>query len=239
MNWKRNLLFHLYPSGQWMKHIDELGRYRHVFNGKRVFVIAADSSCSDNQAAAREAIQNIWPDGVTIFHRENDPELRETATLVDLLQEVESVAEDEITFYAHSKGTRHANNPAVKLWTHCLYLFCLGFKSAAEEALLAHPCSGAFKRYGHFSCMPESSEWHYSGAFFWFRNKDLFSKDWKQVPRIRHGAEAYLSMLFSTAEAHCRFVDGVPESPYDIDCLQRMLKPSLVHFNFSDLLTNI
>jgi hypothetical protein len=41
---------------------------------------------------------------------------------------------------------------------------------------------------------------HYSGTFFWFRNADVFARNWRTVPPIWGGVEAWPGILFTPGE---------------------------------------
>jgi hypothetical protein len=65
------------------------------------------------------------------------------------------------------------------------------------------PVTGPFKRHGN--CFPEvpASTWHYSGSWRWFRNKDFFSRPWREIDQTWVGIEAHPSRVFSEGEAGC------------------------------------
>ena len=75
-----------------------------------------------------------------------------------------------------------------------------------EEILKKYPCCGILKKGYHKKdewCHYDVP-WHFSGTFFWFNNKRLFSKDWKNINVLnRFGVETYLSNYFSDKEAFC------------------------------------
>jgi hypothetical protein len=60
---------------------------------------------------------------------------------------------------------------------------------------------GAMKTIGKATVYP--GDWHYSGTAFFFRNRDVFSRNWRAVPQIYGGVEAWPGVLFTREEAGC------------------------------------
>jgi hypothetical protein len=63
-----------------------------------------------------------------------------------------------------------------------------------------------------------------SGAFFWFKNKSIFSRNWKQFFPNMYGLEGYLGTHCSSAEAYSL----PPELPEGFE--QIYLKKNWEHF---------
>jgi len=154
--------------------------------------------------------------------------LRECVTFVPLMETLPQT-ENDITFYGHAKGVRHKNGGIPTIWAHVMYRLMLEFPERVEQALQTFKMTGAFKRYSEFK-LPKHHCWHYSGTFYWFRNKDVFvdhANDWRDLhPRFFAGVEAWPSRVFAANETHCMFNENHGETPYDWFTWQRML-PSL------------
>jgi len=218
----RNLIYHVYPAGNWRWNLEQLAARAAVFTGKKYFAIAIGRRNEEELDVVVSVIKNIFKDaefGVV----PNDYELRETASLLKLLRA--NRLNEGITFYGHTKGTTREGAWAVKAWTEAMYHHCLDRIEEVDEALTQFACCGTFKRYGEFTCMPPQVQWHYSGTFWWFNNEKLYSRlNWELVPEIRHGAEAYPGWIFRSEEAACLFADRFQGSPYDAENMQFILE---------------
>lgn len=207
---KRNLIYHLTPIGNWQRNLNWLAEYWDVFDGLKMIAIThPDHSVNTVEIYQRLPLQF---DGAAFI--KNDPELRETRTLPVLLEQLRDYADpDSITFYGHSKGTTYPpNDPtydAVQLWTECCYRKNLRDMDLVHTLLQHFPIAGSFRRLGQFANFPPASQWHYSGTFFWFRNRDLFARDWRAaIEPMKYGAEAFPSMLYRAGEAAVIFADN-------------------------------
>lgn len=202
----RNLLFHCYPISNWQWHFEQLRKRIGLFNGKRVISLAIDK-CNES------LISEVTSSAVDIFdevHRfENNPKLREVVTFEHLFGRVESENENEATLYAHSKGTSRTSRQ-IRRWCGVLYTTLVDHWPVVQEILQKYPLAGSFKKVGIGWPVQEShSQWHYSGSWFWFRNVDLFSKNWKLIEQFAHGIETYPSLHFREDEAGCVFWQGI------------------------------
>lgn len=207
---KRNLIYHITPMANYLENIRLLNIYLDVFDGVRLATVAQGPGLRPLGEVAKQL------PSVTLISVRNDRTIRETAAFPLLLDKLNKIADpDSVTFFGHTKGVTR-NNPAVNIWTEQLYRKNLENLSRTMQLLEKYPVVGSFKRKGRFLNMPRLSTWHYSGTFFWFRNRDLFAKpNWKNVPKTRYGTEAYLSLLFSEKEAGCIFGDAFGDG-YDI-----------------------
>ena len=196
----RHLLFHLYPKRgeRWRWHARELGRRLGLFNGRRILAIVTDEH-SEDFATARSA----FPGWDTYLDLRNDPALREVASFEPLFAQVAGLTgPGDVTLWAHSKGVIRTGNPAVARWVEAQYATLLDHWPAVAELLRAHPLAGSFRRdIQGWQASESRSDWHYSGSWFWFRNADLFARDWRRIDRFWSGIEAYPSLHFSREEA--------------------------------------
>lgn len=211
----RNLIYHLTPMGNWMWNVKQLQERLHIFNGQKLIAIATGKGLE-----YPEIVEKQFPD-CTFIQQPNDRDLREVATFVRLLQHVESERTNEITFYGHSKGVTKSTDPAVKRWTELLYEHNLDRYREVEVLMRQFHVVGSFRRYGIFHNFKQSASWHYSGTFFWFKNQELFTRNWKEIKQHQYGAEEYIPTHFRFDESGCLFADGI-ENPYDIRCLQKL-----------------
>ena len=79
---------------------------------------------------------------------------------------------------------------------------------------------------------PIECPWHYSGTFFWFNNKKLFSiPNWQDVPQSRWGVECYLGKHIDVEDAYCLRAGGRSGGDYyqskTWDFIDRCLDTSL------------
>lgn len=198
----RNLIYHVTPTGNWKFNIDLLREHWDLFNGKRIIAVVEDKSFDSN---AKSVKQYLPPGDCEILLCQNDKDLRESATLLDLLLTVHSFKPEEYTCYAHTKGVTHQakkTKDAVMLWTHALYSYNMARYADVHALLQIYPVVGSFAKYGKFKHFPKGSTWHYSGTFYWFRNRDLFRRDWygDHIPIERYTAEAYPGLMFGADE---------------------------------------
>lgn len=201
---RRNLLFHLYPiRGKWHWHADRLRKVAPLFNGRKLVAVATSDHCDP-----WEAVADALP-GFEVLAVRNDPSLREVATFEPLFGSM-TPAPDEVTLYAQGKGVTHDFDPVFMRWTEILYETLCDHWPAVEDVLRRYPLAGSFLKVGRGWADFESlSEWHYSGSWFWFRNRELLSKpDWRRIDRFWSGIEPYPSLHFGAEEAGVVFFRG-------------------------------
>lgn len=223
-----NVLYHVMPwagRGIWQWNLDQLLRRIVLFNGRRVMAISTGPNCDPPEAV----MQHTKGHGFEFIVRENVPKLREVVTFLPLLEIVQSLNPNEVTFYAHAKGVTHAGfwddgNP-IKPWTEAMYETCLDNWDAVKDALESHAICGSFKRYGKFTT-PGNNRWHFSGTFYWFRNKDVFSRNWRRVDQKFFGTESWPGLMFKQNEAACLFHDNCSDL-YKIEYQRSSVYPEL------------
>ncbi len=202
---KRNLLMHVMPSGDpgiWQNAVESVRLHIDLFNGKRVVAIATD----DKSASSSVVRQWLEGCGCTFAEYKNNATLREVVSLLDMLAEVESDDPHEATFYCHSKGVTRPLESTAHRWREVMYETCLNW-DAVQESLTTKPLTGTFKKMGA-GFTGSTSDWHYSGTFWWFRNRDLFQRKWQKVDLKWWGAESYPSLVFAPEEAGCLLKEG-------------------------------
>jgi hypothetical protein len=113
-----------------------------------------------------------------------------------------------------------------------LYETLLDHWPVVEDGLARHPVTGSFQKCGEtWPTQYTGSQWHYSGSWFWVRNRELFAKDWRRIDRFWSGIEPYPSVHFGD-EAGCVFLkDGARSMDlYDQAYWSRVVEPALAQF---------
>lgn len=201
---KRNLVYYVFPlrSSIWRWNVELMRSFLPHFNGRKLFIVAKNSQTED----ADEVIRAIdCPEGEPVVV-ENDPELWETRHFIPALEKLQSVDENESTFYAHAKGvTRDLQRESGVLgWIRALWLLNLGCVDLVDSLLTRYPTVGAF-RWSYTHTKPLSSgrfsPWQYSGAFFWLKHSKLFSNNWKEIIEDPYGIECYPGIQFSIEDS--------------------------------------
>jgi len=235
-----NCLYHVYPSTAndvWRANVRQLLKRMHVFNGRLVVAVAVDDTTHTAQEVQREFgdVRRI-----EMLVLPNDPTLRETATLLPLLEAVQSENKAEATFYAHTKGNSTRDSAlGAELWRNAMYHHLLDHVHVCRDLLMSHPCVGTHKmvypRHSPDLRVPyptrlQHGNWLFAGTFFWFRHDAVFTHPaWRDVPRDRYGAEAWLSGLFHHQQAASVFqpwpADQYPTpSPYNPRIYRRPIR---------------
>lgn len=228
----RHLMCHIWPVsgwGAWQWHCDKLLAHRELFNGRRVIGIADGGYLeTDSPDAVREYLKDLDAEIVVVPNTWRG----EVETFLPLMERVlEYHGEGDCTFHCHGKGAKHKCRPddtkkTVFRWAAAMY-----------ETLLSWPhVEPELQRYamvGNFWChlVPKSGQgqwgpWHYSGNYFWFRNADVFARDWRNVPQIYGGTEAWCGNLFAQKETACLVGEGV-HSLYVKDYFDKTIEPLL------------
>lgn len=184
---KRNLIFYLYPrkGSIWSWHIDQLLKYKHVFNGRRIVTISIDNVTDYTSTI----LQRLKPLEAEFSFVQNDSYLGETRHLVGNLAKVSSLNEDEATFYAHAKGVTHGGRflQAVMMWCEAMYTLNLGSVPAIERALSLYSAAGCFRHFLRHG----GAQWCYGGSFYWLKHSTLFSRKWWDIEPSKYGTEGY------------------------------------------------
>ena len=190
----RNLLFHCYPLKSnpsfWPWHVDQLLKYKSVWNGRRIVVLVLDHM-TDLEPMVRE---KFAPLEAEIFVRLNHRHLHETTHFLEIFGKLESLREDEATFYAHAKGVSHqryqtpnVNLPGIERWCRALYQLNLSRPELVDRLLEKYAAVGAFRNVIKHA----DTTWLYSGTFFWIKHSVIFSRNWLDIFNERFGVEGY------------------------------------------------
>lgn len=217
----RHLLFHLYPlrDSFWRWHVEMLQQLatREVFNGRRILALVLDEQTEDS-TVVRGELAGLFDD---IFELPNDTNIREVVTFEPLFSCVQSLDPREATLYAHGKGVfrLREHRPTVKRWTEVLYETCMGGWKEAQELLRTRPLAGPFFKLGAAWSPHSLADWHYSGSWMWFRNRDVFSRDWRRIDQFGYGIETWPALHFAPEEAGRLFYESdLSLNLYDAAC---------------------
>jgi len=203
---RRNLLFFIHPiagNGVWQRRVIQLRQRMPLFNGKRIVAITTGGGL-DSASEVRTALDGL---GCEFVEVPNDATLREVAAFEPMFSRVESTDPTEATLFAHAKGVTRPPMSAPQAWGDVLFATHCDYWQAVEAVLMCKPIAGCFKKFGRGFAESES-EWHYSGSWFWFRNAELFSRNWRKIDLFWAGIEPYPSLHFSDAEAGSIFMEG-------------------------------
>lgn len=209
---RRNLMMHIMPvaeNGVWQWNVRELLRRIDEFDGKRVIAVLTPEPGCKHVLDSVEVVQTEFR-GTRIDEwivRRNNPQLREVVTWPHLLESLKS--ETGVTFACHAKGVTHQMESVTIRWATALWQTCLDSWLDVERALQQYSMAGSFKRHGRFL----GQNWHYSGTFYWFRNDDVFSGNWRNVPTRWWGNESWPAVMFPATATACLFLDDAPD-PY-------------------------
>lgn len=219
---RRNLLYQLTPFASndiWQRNVRQVVKRLDLFNGRRVISVAT----GDGLAAPDEVRAAFGKHDVEIVPHPNSRELRENATFLKLLEQVASTDPAEATFYAHAKGVAKdilcSGDPlGSRYWRNAMYHELLDDWERIAELLEEYPVVGTHRRYHaeQPTIYPDgqsSSDWHFAGTFFWFRNRDVFASDrWREVWQpTGWGAEAWVGRMFPFDRSACVAYDGLVE----------------------------
>lgn len=223
----RHLAYHIYPvsgNGAWQRNVGRLVERLRIFNGKIIVSVVTDppsgrladptgphSPDRARQIHGCDSFDDVvkafgeWANKIEFIHSENDPQLREVATLMPMLERLPQ-GRGHFTLYAQAKGTTRSPNHIGQHWSDVQYIIYLDYWLLVERQLRHFPVTGAFKKLGPgWSATQSKSDWHYSGSWFWFRNSDLFSRDWRRIDQFWSGIEPYPSQHFEYREAGVLF----------------------------------
>lgn len=194
---RRNLLYFLYPlkGSIWTWNVEQLRPFLPSFNGRKIVCLAESGGTE-----SLETVASSFGDPAVEFLRfQNDPERGEQVGFRPGLERLESRDPQEITFYGHGKGVSHWEPSVVTmmLWARAMYLLNLSHMDVIERIMAGHAAAGAFRMRRHW---PGPGNWFYSGAFFWLKHSETFSRDWWNVFYGRCGPEDYPGAHFKWEE---------------------------------------
>lgn len=203
---RRNLLYHIYPMkknrGVWQWNLDQLIRRIDLFNGKRIVGIVHDR-LSDPPDMVKEYLRGHVDNFVVL---NNVKKRGEGITFLSMMEQIESFDKNEITFRCHAKGVSKKGTELalVKKWTEIMYAVCLDDWQHVKSQLEKCAITGPFRRNTRMG----GASWFFSGAFYWFRNRDTFQRNWRYIHKQRVGIETWPCNMFQNSESGCLFDDA-------------------------------
>lgn len=217
---QRHLIYHIYPvsgNGAWQWNVNQLLQRMDLFDGVRSVAVLtqgkpharARGTSGRGESAPLDAVPEVQRAfaGHRVDHwieRPNDPRRREVTTRQPLL---DTLPKSGVTFSAHAKGaTFGTSNRVIMRWAELMYRACLDDWKAVEETLRHKYMAGAFRCTQVFG----SSTWHYSGAFYWFRNDPGILAT--GTSRRWFGTEEWPGSTVAHEHSGCLFADGVGAS---------------------------
>jgi predicted SAM-dependent methyltransferase len=217
----RHFLFHLYPvHNRWYWHAMMLRQRLYLFNGRKIIAVATGPETDTLTDVKRELGSEF-----EYIEVRNTPNLREVATHKLLWDRVKD--QSGVTLYGHSKGVTRADNSTSPDWASIQYKSCMDYWPVVEGLLNIHPIAGCFKRHNRgWPAESPSSDWHYSGSWYWIRNDILFSKpDWTRIDQFWSGIESWPSLHFKKSEAAVIYGEfyGDGAGLYDHNIMNRMV----------------
>lgn len=200
---KKNLLCHCWPNGNnWRKHVEYLRPVADQFE-RKIMGVAVGPGTAD----LSEVKQEFGPDWEYLEFA-NNPKLREVLTYREMIQLVESIDENEVTFCIHTKGAqdRTARQNHINWWIRAMYeTVVYNWETVLSEFEQGFAIAGSFRRFGaHFRTR---YGWHYSGTFYAFRNAAAFSDGIPEYDERWWGTESWPGHHFSKIESTCLFGD--------------------------------
>jgi hypothetical protein len=239
---RRNLLYHLLPvRGRWQWHAAQLIPRLGLFNGRKIIAVLTGDAIdrTTNRGAVvldpPDVVEPAFP-GCEFVRIANDPARRELVSFLPLFSSLDP-AEGDVTLYAQSKGVTRPVESTSRRWTEILYETHLDYWPLVERLLATRPLAGAFKKIGRGwdgngwtdREFKSASDWHYSGSWLWFRNKDVFGvPGWRNIEPFWSGIESWPALHFPADESATIFFDGrVPETNlYNWDYVSRIVEPA-------------
>lgn len=208
------MIYHIWPvrGSIWKWNLDQLKQRIDIFNGRRIVGIVHDSR-SEPLESVKEYLSGH---GCEFIVADND-DRGQSITFQAMMHEVASLNPNEVTFYAHAKGVKYEPifPTALKNWVDALYRVTLDDWKMVWQQLECFAITGPFKMFGRFPAHRFLGDWHYSGAFFWMRNSDVFTRKWDDVQQFYFGVELWPGVIFSVDEGGCLFMEGINRNPYD------------------------
>ena len=200
----RNLFYSVFAtkhSDEWRLNIEKLSQYVDVFNARKIVVIRSDEGTHD-PVEVEKAFSAF--EGVEFIHRRNNPVLGEAEGFIEDFAKLYSLRDDEMTFYAHTKGVRFRpdveTNTPIRVWRNAMYWSCLHDVPYVESAMRTYACAGPFR----VNIGRNKYHWNYSGNFWWVLHGPLFSSpNWRATQNDKFGVESYLPDVFPRDRSFC------------------------------------
>ena len=199
----RNLFYNCCPIKAsetiWHDNINRLCRYPEAFNHRKVIIIKTGENLEDPEIVKPlfSALGNV-----EFKLAPNNSELCELAGFIDGLRSLETHRKNEITFYAHTKGSGKADKSKIELlsirqWRNRMYHECLSDPQRIDSIMQDHATCGCFLDFSQNNF----HRWHFPGTFWWVNHVALFSRNWQETRDTRFAVELYPGDKFERKEA--------------------------------------
>lgn len=217
---KITLMFHVYPRGEsWRRHLEKLAPILPSCERLMLGVATDDSTYTLGDVVAE--FGNRWE----VFHAENRSNgvgrggLREVATYKQMLPLLPR-GQNDITLCLHGKGSQeHTQNNVIRWWVDAMYeTVAYNLEGVVREMKSGAAIVGSFRRHGRF--LGTRHRWHYSGAYYAFRNAIAFSNGVPSYREIWWGTESWPGDHFPISASSCLFGDHT-EDLYKVANQQR------------------
>lgn len=199
-NATKHLIYHVWPNNDeiWKWNVEQLVERWEIFNGRKVIGIAV-SDIDDEKK-----VKSQFPSDAEFIVNQNDPAKGEMVNFIQLLESVESLGTNEVTFYGHAKGTKYdriePQHAGITKWAQCMYEILLDYPAVIDNELQKKAMCGVFSMVGTFPHFGAKLSHHYSGTFFWFRNLHVFSRNWRYTHDSYYGSEMWPGFLFKAED---------------------------------------
>jgi len=211
----RNLIYHIYPHKQsltWLNNLLQLRAHWSIFNGRHIIAVA-----QGQDLWSPEHVASKLPNTCRILPLPNDPRLREAASFPLLLNTIKNASGNQATFFAHTKGAdenRPQDSPqreAIIAWRTTMYKELLSRPHQLAKLFESYAAIGCFKiDYSHIPGYEMLSptgarigNWHFAGAFFWFRHDAVFRNPaWTNIPDDPYAAEMWIGQVIESHLSH-------------------------------------
>jgi hypothetical protein len=152
---------------------------------------------------------------------DNSPQV-DTMAFMNSALSLKSYDDNEVTFYAHTKGVRYPSpngtiDPRMGLWAGNLYNQALQFEDMEKQLWEnGYAMYGAYKDISNVVIeYGPSVEWHFCGAFYWFKHAEFYRRDWFCMNNDRGVTEYNPGRIFQHTEVHAP--ENKPGNPYMLD----------------------
>lgn len=192
------------------------------FNGRLIVAVSQD----DGTEPVTTVRSRFGDRRACFLECRNDPSQGESSSFLQVMEMLRSEDPDEITFYAHAKGTRHQDDrevlERVRAWIDCMLLSNLGSVEVVEGLMRRLAAVGCLRRVMDH----QGSSWHYSGTFFWYKHSAVFTRDWRSMTPGIYGVESYLGRRLAVSESYDltkgRYFGDLYKTMIPVDEVRRM-----------------
>jgi len=194
------LLHHIWPTSralvEW--HAERLAQ---ADAERRICGIATDPT-----TIPVDDVRAILGPGWEIFTARNKPKERELTTYRRMLEMIATTDPNAVTLVTQGKGGKaKAVVGAVEWWTEQMYqTVTLNRRGVLKAMAAGASVVGSFRRPGNM--LRTAFRWHYSGAFYAFRNARVFDSP-KPYRSMWFGIESWPGDYFPHSHSACLFGD--------------------------------